>query len=103
VGWARTFDEILRHQPERLALIHFGVVEGLEECAEHVSRAREYLKVWADRVENGMSEQEFVAAARHDYAESEGSYDAERIPLAAPFEQSYAGLVRYWEKQRELA
>jgi glyoxylase-like metal-dependent hydrolase (beta-lactamase superfamily II) len=99
-GWERTFDEILHHQPERLALIHFGVVDGLEEVAEHVMRARDYLEVWSGRVERGMNEQEFVEAARHDYEASEGDFD-ERLPLAAPFEQSYAGLARYWKRKRE--
>jgi len=101
-AWERTFDDILRHQPERLALIHFGVVEELEEVAEHVARARDYLRVWAGRVERGMSEEEFVAAARHDYEASEGEYDG-RLPLVAPFEQSYLGLERYWRKRREVA
>jgi len=101
-GWERTFDEVLRHQPERLALIHFGVVEGLEETAEHMARAREYLQVWAERVEGGMSEEEFVAAARRDYEESEGSYD-ERLELAAPYWQSYAGLARYWKKRHAVS
>jgi glyoxylase-like metal-dependent hydrolase (beta-lactamase superfamily II) len=101
-GWEGTFDDVLRHQPERLALIHFGVVEGMEETAEHVARARAYLQVWSDRIENGMCEEEFVAVARQDYAESEGSYD-ERLDLAAPYWQSYQGLGRYWEKHRALA
>ena len=99
-AWERTFDDILRHQPERLALIHFGVVEELEEVAEHVERARDYLRVWSGRVERGMGEEEFVECARHDYEVAEGEYD-ERLQLAAPFEQSYAGLERYWRKRRE--
>ena len=68
-AWADTFDEILRHQPERLALIHFGVVSGVEDVAEHVGRTREYLAVWAERVRGGMSDEEFVAAARADLEE----------------------------------
>lgn len=100
-GWERTFDEILRHQPERLALIHFGVVDGLEEVAEHVARAREYLRLWSERVKGGMREEEFVARARIEYKAAEAGFDEERLRLAAPFEQSYAGLARYWEKQRE--
>ena len=39
-AWDETFDDILRHQPERLALIHFGVVSGVEDVAEHIDRAR---------------------------------------------------------------
>jgi hypothetical protein len=81
-------------------MVHFGVVDGLEEVAEHVTRARDYLEVWSGRVERGMNEQEFVEAARHDYEASEGDFD-ERLPLAAPFEQSYAGLARYWKRKRE--
>jgi glyoxylase-like metal-dependent hydrolase (beta-lactamase superfamily II) len=99
-GWERTFEDILRHQPERLALAHFGVVEELEEVAEHVERARDYLRVWSGRIERGTTEEDFVAAARHDYVAGEGAYD-ERLPLAAPFEQSYQGLERYWRKKRE--
>src|SRR5215203_3741723 len=99
--WERTFDDILRHQPERLALAHFGVVEELEEVAEHVERTRYYLRVWSGRVHRGMDEEEFVRCARHDYELAEGEVDEERIALAAPFAQSWAGLERYWRKKRE--
>ena len=102
-AWEQTFDDILHHQPERIALAHFGVVDELEEVAEHVERAGDYLRVWSGRVERGMDEEEFVAAARHDYELSEGEYDAVRVPLAAPFEQSHQGLARYWRKKREVA
>jgi len=99
-AWGRTFDLVLLHQPARLALIHFGVVEGTEEVAEHVERAREYLAVWAKRVEDGMTEDEFVAAAEADLAASEDT-DAPYYQRAAPFEQSYLGLERYWRKKGE--
>ena len=101
-GWERTFEEILRHQPERLALIHFGVVEGLEDVAEHVERCRDYLRVWSGRVERGMDQDEFVRCARHDYELSEGTYD-ERVPYAAEFKDSWLGLERYWRKQRDVS
>jgi glyoxylase-like metal-dependent hydrolase (beta-lactamase superfamily II) len=101
-AWERTFGDILRHQPERLALIHFGVVEDLEDVAEHVERAREYLHVWSGRVERGMDQEEFVRCARHDYELAEGACD-ERLSLVAPFEDSYRGLERYWRKKREVA
>ncbi len=97
-GWKRTFDDVLRHQPERLALIHYGVVEGMPEVADHVARAREYLSVWAERVRDGMSEGEFVSLA----AEELGDYD-EKHRLAAPFELSYQGMERYWRKKRAVS
>ena len=99
-AWDRTFDDILRHQPERLALIHFGVVSGTEQVAEHIDRARSYLAVWAKRVHDGMTEDEFVAAARADIEASEGE-DASAYFRAAPIEQSYLGLERYWRKKGE--
>jgi glyoxylase-like metal-dependent hydrolase (beta-lactamase superfamily II) len=99
-AWEETFDEILRHQPERLALIHYGVVDGTEEVAEHIARTRAYLQEWAERVRSGMSEDEFVEAARADLVASEGDH-AERYLRAAPFAQSYLGLERYWRKKGE--
>jgi glyoxylase-like metal-dependent hydrolase (beta-lactamase superfamily II) len=97
-AWERTFDDVLRHQPERLALIHFGVVAGIEQVAEHVERARSNLAVWAKRVHDGMSENEFVAAARQDLIASEGEGAAAYL-RAAPVVQSYLGLRRYWDKR----
>ncbi len=100
-AWERTFDEILVHQPARLALIHFGVVDGTEEVAEHIARTRDYLGVWSHRVCHGMTKDEFVAAARRDLGESEGERAAEYY-RAAPIEQSYLGLERYWRKKGEI-
>jgi glyoxylase-like metal-dependent hydrolase (beta-lactamase superfamily II) len=99
-AWDRTFDEILRRDPERLALIHFGVVDGRHEVARHVERTRNYLGVWAKRVYEGMTQAEFVAAAEADLAASEGG-GATYYERAAPVEQSYLGLERYWRKKRE--
>ena len=99
-AWEQTFDAILRHQPEALALIHFGVVSGTEEVAEHVEQTRDYLAVWAERVRGGMREDDFVAAARADLEASEGD-GAGAYLSAAPFNQSYLGLERYWRKKRE--
>jgi glyoxylase-like metal-dependent hydrolase (beta-lactamase superfamily II) len=100
-AWDRTFDEILRHDPERLALIHFGVVDGRHEVARHVERARNYLGVWAKRVHDGMTQDEFVAAAQADLAASEDGGGAPYYERAAPYEQSFLGLERYWRKQSE--
>jgi glyoxylase-like metal-dependent hydrolase (beta-lactamase superfamily II) len=99
-AWDRTFDDILRHQPEALALIHFGVVSGVEDVAEHIARTRDYLGVWAERVRSGITEDAFVAAGRADLEASEGE-GAGAYLRAAPFNQSFLGLERYWRKRRE--
>jgi glyoxylase-like metal-dependent hydrolase (beta-lactamase superfamily II) len=97
-AWELTIDEIERRASERLALIHFGVVESPRD---HLRRLRRELRIWAQRVRQGMSEEEFTEAARADILESDGDEVAPYYERAAPFWQSYAGLKRYWDKQLE--
>src|ERR1700693_4932615 len=92
-GWERTIDEIERRAPDRLARIHFGVVE---QPRDHLRRLRRQLRVWAQRVRQGMSEEEFIEAARADLEEEIG--EAPYYEQAAPLWQSYLGLKRYWDK-----
>lgn len=95
-AWNATLDELERRAPERLALIHFGVAE---DPRDHLERMRRNLALWAERVRDGASEDEFVEACRHDLAAAEG--EASRLyERAAPLWQSYAGLQRYWRKRR---
>jgi hypothetical protein len=87
-AWYRTIDQIERRAPERLALVHFGVAE---DVSRHLADLREHLNSWEQRVAGGMSEEEFVAAARGDLPDDErDDYDR-----AMPFWQSYVGLKRY--------
>jgi glyoxylase-like metal-dependent hydrolase (beta-lactamase superfamily II) len=96
--WHRTIDTIEARRPERLALIHFGVVD---DPGEHLERLRAQLDLWAARVRDGASEEDFVAAARAELAADED--DVEPWERAAPLWQSYAGLRRYWDKRVEAA
>ena len=93
-GWGRTLDEIERRAPKRLALIHFGIADDVDR---HLAELRERLAAWAERVERGATEAEFVAAAKADLPATE----AEAYDRAMPFWQSYAGLARWAEKRRE--
>jgi len=92
-GWHRTLEEIDQRAPERLALIHFGVAD---DVARHLAELRERLDTWANRVEAGATEADFVEAARADLPGEADAYDR-----AMPFWQSYAGLSRWAEKRRE--
>jgi glyoxylase-like metal-dependent hydrolase (beta-lactamase superfamily II) len=95
-AWERTLDEIERRQPDRLALIHFGVAD---DPARHLAELRLTLLDWAEAVEGGADEDEFVAYARAELADSGedvGTYDQ-----AMPFWQSYAGLRRWADKRAE--
>jgi glyoxylase-like metal-dependent hydrolase (beta-lactamase superfamily II) len=95
-AWDATLDDLERRAPERLALIHFGVVA---EPAPHLTELRRRLHEWAAIVEHGASEAEFVAAVHREAEEpQQPEYQA-----ALPLWQSYAGLKRYWDKRREAA
>ena len=89
-AWYRTLEQIERRSPGRLALIHFGVAT---DVSRHLAELRERLDAWARRVGEGMSEEDFVAAAKADLPPAE----AEAYDRAMPFWQSYQGLKRYWD------
>jgi glyoxylase-like metal-dependent hydrolase (beta-lactamase superfamily II) len=98
-AWERSLDEIERRTPGRLALIHFGVFDDVED---HLAELRGTLRAWSKRVEDGMDERTFVAAARYDVER----VDPELTDLydrAAPFWHHFLGLERYWRKRREAA
>ena len=89
-AWYRTLEQIERRAPERLALIHFGLVD---DVGRHLAELRGRLDALVERVEEGATETDFVAAARAELpAEEADAYDR-----AMPFWQSYAGLRRYWD------
>ena len=93
-AWLNTLEEVERHFPARLALIHFGVAD---DVARHLADLRERLHAWVERMRNGIDEDQFSAAVRADLHDA-GS-DADAYERAMPFWQSYAGLKRYVEKQ----
>jgi glyoxylase-like metal-dependent hydrolase (beta-lactamase superfamily II) len=91
--WHASVTEIRRRSPERLALIHFGVHT---DIGLHLDRLEDELDTWAARVENGMTQDEFVAAARADAGADADDYDQ-----VAPLWQSWQGLRRYWDTRSE--
>ena len=98
-AWERTLVEIESRAPGRLALIHFGVFDDVES---HLTALRETLASWSGRVEDGMDEATFVAAARYDVSQTDPGL-ADTYDRAAPFWHHYAGIERYWRKRREPA
>jgi glyoxylase-like metal-dependent hydrolase (beta-lactamase superfamily II) len=89
-GWHASVAAIRARNPERLALIHFGVHDDVDA---HLDRLELELDRWAERVRDGMEQQAFVDAARAD-----AGVDADLYDRVAPFWQSWQGLKRYWEK-----
>ncbi|MBA2641574.1 MAG: MBL fold metallo-hydrolase [Actinobacteria bacterium] len=95
--WLRTIDEIERRTPGRLALIHFGVFDDVEA---HLDALRARLDRWSQRVEDGMDERTFVAAARYDVSQTDPEL-VDEYDSAAPYWHHYRGIERYWRKRRE--
>src|SRR5690242_13900751 len=92
-AWHETVAAIRAREPARLALIHFGVHE---DVGSHLDRLELELDRWAERVRDGMGQEEFVARARADAGD-----DADKYDRVAPLWQSWQGMHRYWEKKRE--
>jgi glyoxylase-like metal-dependent hydrolase (beta-lactamase superfamily II) len=97
--WEESLVEIERRAPGRLALIHFGVFDDVQE---HLAMLRETLASWTSRVEDGMDEETFIAAARFDVAQADPELVGE-YERAVPFFHGYQGIARYWRKRREAA
>ena len=95
-AWYRTLEEIERHAPERLALIHFGVAD---DVSRHLTELRERLDVWAGRVKEGLSRRS---------SSLRPSATCRRRRLRATSARCRSGsrtraLKRYWDTRRASA
>jgi glyoxylase-like metal-dependent hydrolase (beta-lactamase superfamily II) len=91
--WQATLEEIERRDPERLALIHWGVFDDVQR---HLADLRLELYEWADTIRGGAELEEFVEYVKvelRDAGEDTGHYD-----LAMPLWQSYHGLKRWADR-----
>ena len=92
--WETTLDEIERRDPSRLALIHFGVAT---DVSRHLADLRLRLLDWAEAVEGGSPEDEFIAYAKQELGLA--GDDVEAYDRAMPLWQSYRGLRRWADKR----
>ena len=90
-AWFATLDEVEARDPQRLALIHFDVVD---DPKPHLAELRRRLAEWVDVVEAGAGEAEFEEHVRRGLGDGADDYEH-----AMPFWQSYAGLKRYVERR----
>jgi glyoxylase-like metal-dependent hydrolase (beta-lactamase superfamily II) len=98
-AWETTIQEIERRAPSRLALIHFGVADDVQE---HLAALRETLSTWSQRVEDGMDEEAFIAAARFDASRTDPDL-VDDYQRAGPYWHHFRGIERYWRKKREAS
>lgn len=98
-AWEATIREIELRAPARLALIHFGVFDDVQE---HLAALRDTLERWGKRVEDGMDEESFIAAARFDVSQTDADL-VDEYERAGPYWHHFRGIERYWRKRREAA
>lgn len=96
-AWRDSLDAVAEWSPAALCLTHFGRVEDPEA---QIARVRESLATNAERARDG-DEASFVAALERDLRDSMDAGTAERLMQAAPPEQLWLGLERYWRKRGE--
>jgi glyoxylase-like metal-dependent hydrolase (beta-lactamase superfamily II) len=94
-AWHATIAEIRRRDPERLALVHFGVATDVDG---HLERLEAELDRWTALVGSGLDAEAFAAEVRPAAGPDAQLYDA-----VAPYDQSWKGLARYWAKRTEGA
>jgi glyoxylase-like metal-dependent hydrolase (beta-lactamase superfamily II) len=103
-AWRASLDAIEAWQPVSLFLTHFGPVT---PARAHLARFRDTLTSAAEKVKAvlaaGGSDEEmvrrFVEEMRRDVRQSLSEDEAKVAELAAPFEQLWQGLSRYWSKR----
>jgi glyoxylase-like metal-dependent hydrolase (beta-lactamase superfamily II) len=95
--WLDSLSTVAGWTPERLCLTHFGPVTKVED---HLHRMRTALLDGAE-VARDADEQTFISWLR---ARADVDPDsAERLEQAAPPDQLFKGLERYWRKKAEAA
>lgn len=95
--WHASIELIRGWRPRRLVMTHFGVGEDVEaQLAELSAR----LDDWAGRARE-LGVDGFVAGVREEIAQHVDCDTAAAYEQAAPPEQLYAGLERYWRKRAE--
>jgi len=103
-AWQASLDVIEAWQPVSLFLTHFGPIT---PARAHQGRFRTTLIAQAELVRDGLKAggseeqqvQAFVDRMRHDARRSLSEREAKATELAAPFDQMWQGLARYWNKK----
>jgi glyoxylase-like metal-dependent hydrolase (beta-lactamase superfamily II) len=98
-AWHESIERLRGWEPERLAITHFGAYEDVKQQLDALARR---LDQWAERARD-QERGEFIAGSRAEIERSAGPEQWEAYELAAPADQLYDGLTRYWRKRAETA
>ena len=96
-AWNESLDMVAGWSPTRLCMTHFGRAD---DPRAQLDSVRESLARHAERAQ-GSDERTFVSALERDLRESADDDTAIRLRQAAPPEQLWLGLQRYWRKRGE--
>ncbi|MGI8920196.1 MAG: MBL fold metallo-hydrolase [Solirubrobacteraceae bacterium] len=98
-AWERSLRTIERHAPASLGLTHFGLVEDVPAQLEAL---RGWLARWGPEA-RALEPGDFERRLREQIAEGCDAGTAAVFQQAAPAEQLYLGLRRYWDQQAGAA
>jgi glyoxylase-like metal-dependent hydrolase (beta-lactamase superfamily II) len=96
-AWHESIDRIRAWAPERLAITHFDAYDDVERQLDELAAGLDEWARWARDEDLGA----FIAAAEGALEASAGAELLATYTQAAPPEQLYAGLTRYWAKREE--
>ena len=96
-GWLDSLHTVAAWDPAALCLTHFGRVTDVED---QLHRVRTSLLENAD-LARGAGEEEFIRRLDAAGLEATDEVAGERLRQAAPTDQLYMGLERYWRKRAE--
>ena len=94
-AWHRSLEQIAAWEPERLAMTHFGATE---DVAAHLAEVARRIDEQAELARGGDREA-FLSRVTRDVAAAGDPATAMSYAQAAPQDQLYAGLERYWRKR----
>jgi glyoxylase-like metal-dependent hydrolase (beta-lactamase superfamily II) len=100
-AWERSLDTIAEWRPERLHLTHFGPVTEVEAQIDRAERALKTSSLLAFAAEGSGDRDIFLDEIERDIRGGADPDTAARMVQAAPPEQLWLGLERYWRKRRE--
>lgn len=93
-AWHESIERVRAWGPDRLAITHFGVYEDVEaQLAALSRRLDEFAQHARDQDRDG-----FIATVSDEILRGAEADARDAFTLAAPLDQLYAGLERYWHR-----